>query len=153
MLFTFTLSWPLPTLVFEVCYQHTAPFQHITPPLFSHYRSLLELLKAPVILVLTLSPIHPFRSVPLPFFTNAFIGAVPHHLTNFNPWELELNSLDFRANASEACHCTVPNIAQQDCHNFPSYFHILNTGNDTIYSTPWYFSFSSSASCSFILPP
>ena len=32
------------------------------------------------------------------------------------------------------------NIVQQDSHIFPSSFHLLNTGNDTVYLTPWYLS-------------
>ena len=61
ILLTSILSWPLVTrryLCKFLCYSHTVPFQRRTPPLFSHFCSLLELEKNQLY---RLSP-HPFRS-------------------------------------------------------------------------------------------
>ena len=140
-----------------MCYPHTAQNSTILFPLsFSPGTP-----KAPVIMALTLSPIHPFRSLNIhnlylfptlstvlsksfqnPFFTISFIYAIPHHHTNFNPWELELNPQGSGAKTSKVYHHTVSHIIQQNGHTFPSSFNLLNTGNDIIYSTSWYLSIS-----------
>ena len=117
----------------SMCYSHTAPFQQ------------KKLYHSSFIIVLSLNS-HIFNpSVQVSQYTQS-IYQFPNLFTvlykssqnfslssPFNPWEL--NPQDSRANTSEVYHCTVP-------HTFPSSFHLLDTCNYTIYSTPWYFSIS-----------
>ena len=135
------------------------PFLRKTPPLFYHYHSILEHQKHRLCQHLSyLLSIHldlpecaiyiHFRRYPescscrfkASFFTISFIGAVPHYHTNFNLWKFEFSPENSKDNTPRFYHCTVPHIIQQDGHPFPSYFLLLNTGNDVINSRPWYLS-------------
>ena len=152
MLFTSIRSWTLATLVYLsklLCLKYVLP-KH--SPLSAQYSTTLLLLSfsygtqlAPDMPSLILSPIHPFRSPRLEYlypksfliFTISFTGDIPHHHTNFNPRKLEFNPEDSRSKTPKAYHCAAPHIVQQDNHPFPSSLHLLNTGNDVIYSTLW----------------
>ena len=127
-------------------YLHTVPFQHRTPPLFCHYQLcqlssyLLSIhLDLPECIVYINFLFYP-KSCPCcsricPFLHNLF-----HWDLTTLPHKLEFNPEDSRTNTPKVYHCTVPHIVQQDGHTFPTSFHLLNTGNDAIYSTPWYLS-------------
>ena len=130
-------------------YLPTFTFQHRTPPLFYHYHSLLELQKhhlcplssyllsihldLPECIVYIHSLLFPESVL---FFSISF--TVPYHHTNFNPRKLEFNPEDSRAKITKFYPYTVPYIIH---HTTPSQLiRLLNTINDSIYSTPLYLS-------------
>ena len=156
-----TLFWPLATLVylykllFKIAFLYIFTFLCKTLPLFCHYHSLLELQKHHLYHLLSyllsicldfpecITYIHSFcysDSCPFHSRTISFIEAIPHHHTNFNPWKLEFNSGNSRANLSKIYCCIWSHIVRKDSHPSPSSFHLWNIDNDTIYSIPWYLS-------------
>ena len=139
-----------------MCYPHThSPLFAQNSTTFLPLSFSSETQKAPIMPALFLSPIHPFRSLRMPnlypfptlsrvlsmSFQNLFLSSPSpslgsYHHIYFNLWRLEFNLENSRAKTPKVYRFTAPHIVQQDGDPFPSSFHLLNTGNDAINSTP-----------------
>ena len=148
MSITYIQSWPLSTLVYAcklLCLKYELPkhipLSHRSQPLSFHYHlppefQMHQLYTSLSYLPLIHSDLPLYNLYPLPTLSTILsktVGpytSIMHTLTLEN---FELNLYWSRANTSKLSYKTVQHIIYHN--SLPTSFNLLNTGNDTIYST------------------